>query len=117
MTETLTPDLCVIGAGSAGLAVAAGAQQMGAETVLIEKHKMGGDCLNTGCVPSKALLAAGKAAQLDRLAAKYGVGYAPPRVDFAARPSPRGRNALDKPPRHERGVERSCRRQAGRARN
>ena len=84
MTETLTPDLCVIGAGSAGLAVAAGAQQMGAETVLIEKNRMGGDCLNTGCVPSKALLAAGKAAQLDRLAAKYGVGYAPPRVDFAA---------------------------------
>ena len=84
MSETLTPDLCVIGAGSAGLAVAAGAQQMGAETVLIEKNRMGGDCLNTGCVPSKALLAAGKAAQLDRLAAKYGVSYAPPRVDFAA---------------------------------
>ena len=84
MSETLTPDLCVIGAGSAGLAVAAGAQQMGAETVLIEKNRMGGDCLNTGCVPSKALLAAGKAAQLDRLAAKYGVSYAPPRVDVAA---------------------------------
>jgi pyruvate/2-oxoglutarate dehydrogenase complex dihydrolipoamide dehydrogenase (E3) component len=84
MTETLTPDLCVIGAGSAGLAVAAGAQQMGAQTVLVEKGRMGGDCLNTGCVPSKALLAAGKAAQLDRLAAKYGVSYAPPRVDFAA---------------------------------
>jgi pyruvate/2-oxoglutarate dehydrogenase complex dihydrolipoamide dehydrogenase (E3) component len=84
MTETLTPDLCVIGAGSAGLAVAAGAQQMGADTVLIEKNRMGGDCLNTGCVPSKALLAAGKAARLDRLAAKYGVGYAPAEVDFAA---------------------------------
>jgi len=84
MTETLTPDLCVIGAGSAGLAVAAGAQQMGAGTVLIEKNRMGGDCLNTGCVPSKALLAAGKASQLDRLAAKYGVSFAPPRVDFAA---------------------------------
>jgi pyruvate/2-oxoglutarate dehydrogenase complex dihydrolipoamide dehydrogenase (E3) component len=84
MSELLTPDLCVIGAGSAGLAVAAGAQQMGARTVLIEKGRMGGDCLNTGCVPSKALLAAGKAARLDRLAASYGVGYPPAEVDFAA---------------------------------
>ncbi|MBK1696729.1 dihydrolipoyl dehydrogenase family protein [Rhodovibrio salinarum] len=84
MTETLTPDLCVIGAGSAGLAVAAGAQQMGADTVLVERGKMGGDCLNTGCVPSKALLAAGKAAQLDRLAAKYGLTTDAPQVDFAA---------------------------------
>jgi pyruvate/2-oxoglutarate dehydrogenase complex dihydrolipoamide dehydrogenase (E3) component len=54
-------DLCVIGAGSAGLSLVAGAQQMGAECVLIEGGQMGGDCLNTGCVPSKALLAAGKA--------------------------------------------------------
>jgi pyruvate/2-oxoglutarate dehydrogenase complex dihydrolipoamide dehydrogenase (E3) component len=82
--ETLTPDLCVIGAGSAGLAVAAGAQQMGADTVLVERGRMGGDCLNTGCVPSKALLAAGKAARLDRLSAKYGIGYDPARVDFTA---------------------------------
>ncbi|EJW20874.1 hypothetical protein IMCC14465_06700 [alpha proteobacterium IMCC14465] len=51
-------DLCVIGAGSGGLSVAAGAAQMGARVVLIEKGKMGGDCLNYGCVPSKALLAA-----------------------------------------------------------
>ena len=55
----LTPDLCVIGAGSGGLSVAAGAAQMGADVVLIERGAMGGDCLNTGCVPSKALLHAG----------------------------------------------------------
>lgn len=56
------PDLCVIGAGSAGLSIAAGAAQMGARTVLIESRRMGGDCLNTGCVPSKALLAIAKLA-------------------------------------------------------
>ena len=52
-------DVCVIGAGSGGLSVAAGAVQMGAKVVLIEAGEMGGDCLNTGCVPSKALLHAG----------------------------------------------------------
>ena len=54
----LNVDLCVIGGGSGGLSVAAGAVQMGAQTVLIEQHRMGGECLNYGCVPSKALLAA-----------------------------------------------------------
>ena len=62
MAEIIQTDICVIGGGSGGLTVAAGAVQMGAGTVLIERDKMGGDCLNTGCVPSKALLAAGKAA-------------------------------------------------------
>ena len=62
MMRLLKPDICVIGAGSAGLSVAAGAAQLGAETVLIEAGAMGGDCLNYGCVPSKALLAAAKAA-------------------------------------------------------
>ncbi len=66
MAGPITTDLCVIGAGSGGLAVAAGAVQMGARVVLIEKGKMGGDCLNYGCVPSKALIAAGKAAQTIR---------------------------------------------------
>ena len=47
-------DICVIGAGSGGLSVAAGASQLGAKTVLIEKAEMGGDCLNYGCVPSKS---------------------------------------------------------------
>src|SRR6185437_10805694 len=51
-------DICVIGAGSGGLSVAAGAAQLGRKTILIEKGEMGGDCLNTGCVPSKALIAA-----------------------------------------------------------
>ena len=64
--QILTPGLCVIGAGSGGLSLAAGAAQMGARVVLVEGGEMGGDCLNTGCVPSKALLAAGKAAQAMR---------------------------------------------------
>ncbi len=82
MATELTPDLCIIGAGSAGLAIAAGAQQMGADCVLVERGRMGGDCLNYGCVPSKALLAAGKAATFGKLAARYGVAYDPPRVDY-----------------------------------
>lgn len=77
----LKPDICVIGGGSAGLSVAAGAAQLGAETVLIEAGAMGGDCLNYGCVPSKALLAAAKAATQHRHAAGFGVAYAPPRID------------------------------------
>lgn len=56
--QRIKTDICVIGAGSGGLSVAAGAVQMGAQVVLIEGHKMGGDCLNYGCVPSKALLSA-----------------------------------------------------------
>lgn len=67
-------DLCVIGAGSAGLSIAAGAVQMGARTVLIEAHRMGGDCLNTGCVPSKSLLAVAKLAHSLPEAARYGGG-------------------------------------------
>jgi len=84
MADTLRADICVIGAGSAGLSVAAGASQMGAKTVLIERAEMGGDCLNYGCVPSKSLLAAAKAAAGRDLAARMGVIYDPPRVDFPA---------------------------------
>jgi pyruvate/2-oxoglutarate dehydrogenase complex dihydrolipoamide dehydrogenase (E3) component len=84
MTDIIEPDLCVIGAGATGLSIAAGASQMGAGTVLIEKGRMGGDCLNFGCVPSKSLLAAGKAAKAHVLAAKLGVRYAPPQIDFQA---------------------------------
>jgi len=80
--STLHADLCVIGAGSGGLSVAAGAVQMGASVVLIEKHRMGGDCLNTGCVPSKALLAAGHAAQAAREAHRFGVELPEPSVHF-----------------------------------
>jgi pyruvate/2-oxoglutarate dehydrogenase complex dihydrolipoamide dehydrogenase (E3) component len=83
MTELLTPDICVIGAGTAGLVTAAGASQLGASTVLIEANRMGGDCLNTGCVPSKALLAAAHAATAYRRAAAFGLTQAPPRIDFA----------------------------------
>jgi len=83
MSTLLTPDLCIIGAGSGGLSLAAGASQMGAETVLIERGKMGGDCLNTGCVPSKALLAAAHAAEAVRNAERFGV-KATPQIDFAA---------------------------------
>src|SRR5712671_4974495 len=84
MSGPLAPDLCVIGAGSGGLAVAAGAAQMGAEVVLIERGAMGGDCLNFGCVPSKSLLAASRVADLGRRGAALGIAYAPPRIDFAA---------------------------------
>ena len=76
-------DLCVIGAGSGGLSVAAGAVQMGARVVLIEAAEMGGDCLNAGCVPSKALIAAAKAAEAQRRGFR-GVSPAAPQVDFAA---------------------------------
>ncbi|MGF7161838.1 pyruvate/2-oxoglutarate dehydrogenase complex dihydrolipoamide dehydrogenase (E3) component [Rhodoligotrophos appendicifer] len=65
MTSDRQCDVCVIGAGSGGLSVAAGAAQLGLKTVLIEPGLMGGDCLNTGCVPSKALLALAKRAHLD----------------------------------------------------
>jgi pyruvate/2-oxoglutarate dehydrogenase complex dihydrolipoamide dehydrogenase (E3) component len=84
MTRLLTPDLCVIGAGAGGLAVAAGAAQLGAVVVLVERGMMGGDCLNFGCVPSKALLASARLADLWRRARSYGVFYMPPQVDFAA---------------------------------
>ncbi|NJO33548.1 MAG: FAD-dependent oxidoreductase [Rhodospirillales bacterium] len=82
MSEEIKADICVIGAGSAGLSVAAGAAQMGARTVLIEGHKMGGDCLNTGCVPSKSLLAAAKAAQSVRTAGRFGITAADSHSDF-----------------------------------
>ncbi|MDX8398139.1 MAG: FAD-dependent oxidoreductase [Mariprofundaceae bacterium] len=76
-------DICVIGGGSGGLSVAAGASQMGAKVVLIEKSAMGGDCLNTGCVPSKAILAAGHVAQNMRESAAFGVASVLPEVDWA----------------------------------
>src|SRR5512140_969498 len=81
MAETLTPDICVIGAGSGGLSVAAAAAAFGVPTVLIEKDKMGGDCLNTGCVPSKALLAAAKRAALGHSVQAFGV-HTTADVDF-----------------------------------
>jgi len=82
--DRITTDICIIGAGSGGLSVAAGAAQMGARVVLVEGAEMGGDCLNAGCVPSKALLAAAKAAQAMRTGARFGITPVEPVVDFAA---------------------------------
>ena len=83
MEEVLHPDLCVIGAGSGGLSVAAAAAQLGVPVVLIEKGRMGGDCLNYGCVPSKALLAAAKRAEAVRAAAPFGVDVIEAQIDHA----------------------------------
>ena len=80
--QTLTVDIAIIGGGSGGLSVAAGAAQMGASTVLIEKAEMGGDCLNTGCIPSKALIAAGHAAETVRDSGRFGVNGHEPEIDF-----------------------------------
>ena len=84
MGGILNVDICVIGGGSGGLGVAAGAVQMGASTVLFERGKMGGDCLNYGCVPSKALIAAGRAAAQFDQASVMGVNGTPPQVAFQA---------------------------------
>src|SRR5271165_3334640 len=75
-------DLAVIGAGAAGLSVAAAAAQLGAKVALIERGRMGGDCLNTGCVPSKALLGAARAARTVRDAARLGVIAHEPAIDW-----------------------------------
>lgn len=83
MTEWIKPDLCVIGAGSGGLSVAAGAAMFGAQVVLIERHLMGGDCLNVGCVPSKALIAAANRAHEFRHAGRFGLVAPPPQVHFS----------------------------------
>jgi pyruvate/2-oxoglutarate dehydrogenase complex dihydrolipoamide dehydrogenase (E3) component len=77
-------DVLVIGGGSGGLSVAAGASQMGASVTLLEGHKMGGDCLNYGCVPSKALIASGKAAYAQAHSVQYGVADHAPAVDYGA---------------------------------
>lgn len=81
--QRIDTDICVIGAGSGGLSVAAGAVQMGARVVLIEAGEMGGDCLNAGCVPSKALIAAAKAAEAQRHGFR-GVTAVAPQIDFGA---------------------------------
>jgi pyruvate/2-oxoglutarate dehydrogenase complex dihydrolipoamide dehydrogenase (E3) component len=83
MTELLKPDICVIGAGSGGLSVAAAAAAFGVSVALIEKGKMGGDCLNTGCVPSKALIAAAKRVADVNGAAAFGVMTQSPKIKFS----------------------------------
>ena len=84
MSTEIKTDLCVIGAGAGGLSVAAGSVQMGADVVLLEGGRMGGDCLNFGCVPSKALIAAGKKAHGLSSGTAFGVAAQPLEVDYEA---------------------------------
>ncbi|WP_050524357.1 dihydrolipoyl dehydrogenase family protein [Pseudorhodobacter wandonensis] len=81
--EQINTDICIIGAGSGGLSIAAGAVQMGARVVLVEAAEMGGDCLNAGCVPSKALIAAAKQAHAMTTGAALGIAPVVPEIDFA----------------------------------
>lgn len=77
-------NLVVIGAGSAGLVTAYIAAAIKSSVTLVEKHKMGGDCLNTGCVPSKSLLHASKLAHIHHTSQNAGVMYEAPKIDFTA---------------------------------
>jgi pyruvate/2-oxoglutarate dehydrogenase complex dihydrolipoamide dehydrogenase (E3) component len=83
VSEILKPDLCVVGGGSGGLSVAAIAASFGVSVVLVERDRMGGDCLNVGCVPSKALIAAGERAQAIRDAGRFGLERGEPRTNYA----------------------------------
>jgi pyruvate/2-oxoglutarate dehydrogenase complex dihydrolipoamide dehydrogenase (E3) component len=82
MAKLLKPDICVIGAGSGGLSVAAAAAAFGVPVVLVEKGKMGGDCLNTGCVPSKSLIAAARHARAMVDGPLFGVTAGQRTIDF-----------------------------------
>ena len=82
INQIIECDICVIGGGSGGLSTAAGAAQMGAKVVLIERAQMGGDCLNTGCVPSKSLIAAAHKAHSSLTGAQFGVYFHPPHIEF-----------------------------------
>src|SRR5438552_18989153 len=78
-------NLVVIGAGTAGLVTAAGAAGLGAKVALVERELLGGDCLNVGCVPSKALIRAARAAAQVRDAGQFGIRIPPGvHVDFPA---------------------------------
>ncbi len=78
------PDILVVGAGAAGLSVAAAAAMLEARVTLVERARMGGDCLHTGCVPSKALIAAAQQAVAGRQAAGLGITYSAPRIEARA---------------------------------
>ncbi len=84
MAHVLTPDICVIGAGAGGLSVAAAANAFGVSVVLIEKGKFGGECLNTGCVPSKALIAAAQRAKDFAPGARFGIKSQRSSIAFSA---------------------------------
>lgn len=77
-------DVITIGGGAAGLVTSAGAAGLGARVALIEHKRLGGECLWTGCVPSKALIAAARAAAAVRDAGRFGIRTSAPEVDFAA---------------------------------
>lgn len=78
-----THDAIVIGGGAAGLTAAGGCALFGLKVALIEAHKMGGECLNNGCVPSKALITAAKRAQEARTGERMGVALSPPKISWA----------------------------------
>src|ERR1044071_5747664 len=82
MAEQLIPELCVIGAGAAGVSVARAAAALGMPVVLVEKGRMGGDRLNTGDRPAKPMLAAGGRAEAFRSSEPFGVKLAKPGVEF-----------------------------------
>src|SRR3546814_17294740 len=84
MAVFVETESCVIGGGSAGVSVGSGARQRGGRVVLIEEVRMGGDCLNYGWVPSKAVIAAAAAAAGIRQAGRFGVNGHEPAVDFLA---------------------------------
>ncbi len=84
MTTHHKVDICVIGGGSGGLSVAAASAQFGVSVVLLESGLMGGDCLNYGCVPSKAMIAAAKQAHVLGAGPPFGIGKRVAKVDFAA---------------------------------
>jgi len=75
-------NVVIIGAGTAGLVTAAGTAGLGGRVALIERHKMGGDCLNTGCVPSKALISSARLVEAIRRAPEWGLAKQEPRFDF-----------------------------------
>ncbi len=81
--ENIKADIAIIGGGAAGLVAASGAAQLGQKVVLFESDEMGGDCLNYGCVPSKSLITAARAAQNARTAEPLGLDIAPPHVDWS----------------------------------
>ena len=75
-------NLVVIGAGTAGLVAAAGAVALGARVALVERHKMGGDCLNFGCVPSKALISSARLFTASATPKKWGIEKVEPAIRF-----------------------------------
>ncbi len=83
MSEIITPDLCIIGAGAGGLALATGAAALGAKVVLVEGNRLGGQRLNSSCIPTKALIAAAKAAHQGQQGVQIGVGVGDHHVNYS----------------------------------